>query len=608
MSGGTVATQMVGGCGTGSFFTIAISHNTIYYMPPFGGLEMATISGGATPVVSDCTFVSGLVAGNALTISKAGILYYANGSSLYSIDPKNPTPVYLGNMSYSSGGDLIFYKDELYMASPSGIVKVSLTNPSASTMYIPIPNKSIFGLASIQVNGQLKVYALATDAYGTQLLELDMDKQLVKGVAGSLPFTAGDAGSNAETGVVSVIKVDSVTVSHDCAAYQKGQAIVVCEPTSSQYTFTLNTGASNNTGVFNGLAPGSYVVNITSDGGEAPVHTAFVVPDYTGSGPVITPELVNPVCDIKGHIRLDAGADDASLSVEYNGQYFGFDHVFDNLGPGTYHFTILTNQGCVLMQKDYTLQQETCPPITVTDIQVAAECSAYGQASVTVSTKPHPDKYVYTLNGTSDTTGVFDFLLPGTYNLEIVSSGGDDKKAQVTVPDFTLGDQGITYQSRNAVCSLLGQVQFFSSNPAVQAVKVKYGTETYNFSQPITGLPPGENHFIIYDRNGCILTERDINIGHDKCTPLSFPNTFTPNGDGVNDIFRVNQDSNPLTFKLMVYTRWGMLLFQSGSNNNGWDGTFNGKAVPAGVYYWVADYTMPDGKPGRQSGYVTLIR
>jgi gliding motility-associated-like protein len=593
----------VGGCGYGSFYSIAILGSKIYYTTGGGSVYSGDITGGASPTISNCTYITIGLYGNALTIDKQGTLYAANFSQIYSLAPNSATPVYLGNMPFSSGGDLIFYKDELYLAGNGGIIKVSLTNPANSTMYIPISG-AIWGLTVASINGVNKVYAFVEST----IYELDMENRTKKGLIGTLPYTPYDAASEVEAGAVPTIEIDKVNIIQECNVFNKGHVEVITKTHTSQYTYTLNTGQSNQTGVFDNLAPGTYTLTITSNGIESSNISDITVPDYTTSNPVITPAITNPVCDIKGHIKLDAGTANATYSIRYNGQVFTFDHTFTDLSVGSYHFTILKPNGCIADEKDYALTQDDCPPITINNVQVEPECNAYGQASVKVITQAHPDNYTYTLNGTTNTTGVFNFLTPGSYSLVVVSSGGDMKEQEVTVPDYTLNKPDITYTVKSAVCTLLGEIKFTINGDSKGATKVKFGTGVYSINQIVKGLYPGTNHFAILNQQECILDEFDVDVIQDKCEPVVFPNAFTPNGDNINDLFRPNQDSSPLNYKLVIYNRFGNVLFQARSIYNGWDGNYNGKPLPYGVYYWVATYTMGDGKGNEQSGYVTLIR
>jgi gliding motility-associated-like protein len=85
-------------------------------------------------------------------------------------------------------------------------------------------------------------------------------------------------------------------------------------------------------------------------------------------------------------------------------------------------------------------------------------------------------------------------------------------------------------------------------------------------------------------------------------------NTFTPNGDGINDKFRiVTPDSYKVTH-FRIYGSWGGLLFDATDSNDGWDGTYNGKKMPVGTYYWIFEgFDTYLNKPIKKSGSITLV-
>lgn len=600
--------QSVQGCGDYSYYSIAILGSKIFYNTPGGNLYSGDITGTNPQTITNCTSIASGVSGNALTVDSQGVLYYVNYDQLYAIDPKNPTPVLLGQMPYSSGGDLVFYKNQLYMAANGGIVKVSISDPSQSSMYIPL-QQGLYGLTVVDVNGTKIVYALTGGGAGTDLLQLDMENRTVLQDVGSLPYTAYDAGSNSESAVVAPpVKVNSTSINQECNVFNAAQVVFNCDPHTSTYTFTLNTGQSNTTGVFDDLSPGNYQVAIVSDGIETQITVPFTVPDYTTGNPVLTATLTDPVCNVPGQIKLDAGADNTSYKISYNNSVYGFDHIFTGLTAGSYHFTILKASGCIADEKDYALKQDICPPIVVTDIGIQAECDAFGLAQVQVITQPHPEVYTYTLNNISNTTGVFDLLKPGVYTLLINAAGGGQLQQQITVPDFTLNRPQVSYVVKNADCELPGGVTFTIAADNSVSDKIKDGNEVYQLGKLIGGVPAGNNSFAVLNQQGCIIDTLSVYVPLDVCIPVVFPNTFTPNGDGVNDIFRANQNSDPLDFRLTIYNRWGALIFQSSSVFNGWDGIYNRKPVPQGVYYWVATYALQTGKRVKQAGYVTLIR
>jgi hypothetical protein len=226
------------------------------------------------------------------------------------------------------------------------------------------------GFTTVSVNNKLKVYAFADHSSGgTEMLELDMENRTIKGSAGTLPFVVYDAGSNAEAGEIPVIEIENVEVNQECNVFNKGAARVVCKKPTSEYIYTLDNGLTNRTGIFNDLAAGGYKVTVTSDGGEDPKEAAFTIPDYNLNNPVVTAIKINPVCDVKGTIKLDAGNRSADFRILFNGSSYDFSHSFTGLMPGSYHFVITTPAGCLVDEKDFTLTQDACPPIEIADIQ-----------------------------------------------------------------------------------------------------------------------------------------------------------------------------------------------------------------------------------------------
>ncbi|MGB0864824.1 MAG: gliding motility-associated C-terminal domain-containing protein [Saprospiraceae bacterium] len=89
---------------------------------------------------------------------------------------------------------------------------------------------------------------------------------------------------------------------------------------------------------------------------------------------------------------------------------------------------------------------------------------------------------------------------------------------------------------------------------------------------------------------------------------IVLPNSFTPNGDGLNDILYVRGSglTDIVTFK--VFSRSGKLVFESGMKNVGWDGTFNGRELNTGVFVYFVEAICPiTGNVTRKQGNVMLL-
>nr|WP_255547554.1 gliding motility-associated C-terminal domain-containing protein [Mucilaginibacter sp. dw_454] len=90
---------------------------------------------------------------------------------------------------------------------------------------------------------------------------------------------------------------------------------------------------------------------------------------------------------------------------------------------------------------------------------------------------------------------------------------------------------------------------------------------------------------------------------------VTAPNVFTPNNDGVNDVFSLHIEGFVQFNSLNIYNRYGQLMHLSKSKADLWDGNFNGKPLPAGTYYWLFDgldtyYNQKITK----SGSISIIR
>ncbi|MCB0501702.1 MAG: PKD domain-containing protein [Bacteroidetes bacterium] len=107
------------------------------------------------------------------------------------------------------------------------------------------------------------------------------------------------------------------------------------------------------------------------------------------------------------------------------------------------------------------------------------------------------------------------------------------------------------------------------------------------------------------DNNGCVAYDTTF-ITRD--CPAYLPNTFTPNGDGVNDIF-LPLPNNITSFTLKIFDRWGKKVFETDTFANGWDGNYsNGSKAPIDGYSYIFEGIGLDEKPLFQHGIISLIR
>lgn len=130
-----------------------------------------------------------------------------------------------------------------------------------------------------------------------------------------------------------------------------------------------------------------------------------------------------------------------------------------------------------------------------------------------------------------------------------------------------------------------------------------------NINNPIA-KPLVSTTYKVYGMNiwGCI-DSASIDIGVDEEMNEFVPTAFTPNGDGLNDIFRIRGVSYQTIVDFKVYSRWGEVVYDHKTGERqGWNGTFNNKPADMGVYHYVIILNKP-GQPEKiYKGDVTLIR
>lgn len=107
--------------------------------------------------------------------------------------------------------------------------------------------------------------------------------------------------------------------------------------------------------------------------------------------------------------------------------------------------------------------------------------------------------------------------------------------------------------------------------------------------------------------NECGTARDTIHVTVELCEcPMYMPNSFTPNGDGINDVFRPSS-CVPKQYVMRIYNRWGEQLFETSDINTGWDGRFEGEAVPEGAYMYVISGAKKSGGFFNRSGVVYVF-
>lgn len=110
------------------------------------------------------------------------------------------------------------------------------------------------------------------------------------------------------------------------------------------------------------------------------------------------------------------------------------------------------------------------------------------------------------------------------------------------------------------------------------------------------------------DSMGCRNTRQKSNyIEVDYQVNLIVPNAFTPNGDGINDFFKLEQKMMQ-SIQIEIFDRWGNMVFRATELGFRWDGALAGQPLPEGTYVYYLKGMARDGQPVERSGSITLLR
>jgi gliding motility-associated-like protein len=137
-----------------------------------------------------------------------------------------------------------------------------------------------------------------------------------------------------------------------------------------------------------------------------------------------------------------------------------------------------------------------------------------------------------------------------------------------------------------------------------------YNTVTWSTGVPGNSIDitqPGSYSAQVIDRNGCAGNDV-VNVLFDKCIPIQIPTAFTPNHDGKNDIFKPIIGALLTNYRMQIWNRWGQMIFETRTYNQGWNGTYQGQLQPNGTYIYFFSFTDPDGVETMKKGTLVLIR
>lgn len=306
---------------------------------------------------------------------------------------------------------------------------------------------------------------------------------------------------------------------------------------------------------------------------------------------------------------------DASVFKWYNSsnQLVGSDRDLKNVAAGTYYLKAGQPGGCESVSGVYTIKNnEITFKVKTVNITPASCGKDNGSVKVLAYETQSPIVFSWSDNGgnvVSNTENLMD-VLPGRYTL--TASNGNNCTNVVGVFNVGLTELPIINLSKIR--------QFIScdgKSVSTSGIEIVGSTAPYTFNWidadgnvvyqelSIQGVKPGKYKLTVTDKFGCSVDTESIDFTLLENKMLQIPNSITPNGDGINDTWKITGASNYPNAEFYVFNRNGDRIFYSKGYSKDFDGTKNGKPLPVGVYYYMIDLKTDCGK---LSGSLTILK
>ena len=349
------------------------------------------------------------------------------------------------------------------------------------------------------------------------------------------------------------------------------------------------------------VVAGSYTVTISDALGCSITHSNTIT-EPIALNPSIVPTLIS--CNGSNDGAIDLNVSGGTQPYNYTWSNGANTEDLTNLGPGQYDVTITDANMCTF-GAGATITEPTA--IAVSDSIIAARCQLpIGEIYLTASGGTVPYSYQWSDgSATQNITGIFsgNYLvtitdahgctLEGNYLIDdspvlVVEAGPDDTiqigTSTVLIPVFSVPADVTTWSwSPDVDLSCLD-----TCNPVANP----FFTTTYILS--------------VQDIYGCSYSD-EITVVVISNPVVYIPNVFTPDGDGINDLFFV-QGQEIADIKLVVYDRWGQKLFQGNELSEAWDGTYKGTKLSPDVFVYYAEVTFLTGKEEFYRGSITIVK
>lgn len=212
----------------------------------------------------------------------------------------------------------------------------------------------------------------------------------------------------------------------------------------------------------------------------------------------------------------------------------------------------------------------------------------------------NPGKFKTYLWSDLSSTEIFTVFQPGIYWVTVTDTNNCVSGDTISIPGIQTLPQNflpateLVCRGSSVTINSPGYNKYFWSNGDTTSMT--------------TFTSPGIFYLTVTDGNSCVGKDSILIQAAQNCIPISIPNAFTPNQDGLNDIFKPVIKQDVVAYSFIIYNRFGQKVFETTNTSAGWDGNFGNKNQGAGTFIYQINLKNRLGDVFKRQGTVTLIR
>jgi gliding motility-associated-like protein len=381
-----------------------------------------------------------------------------------------------------------------------------------------------------------------------------------------------------------------------CHGGSDGSITYVVQGGTPLYSYSWSSGSSQKD-IFN-ITAGTYVMTVT-DANSCNLYDTIQVtePGFVDVNAVITP--VNCYGESTGEIDIIVTGGIPGYSYFWtNSDYVlsAYTQDLNEISTDYYSVVVTDTNGCKGNASFFVPEPDE---LKLNAIKKDITCFGAVDGEVNLNVTGGNPSYNYNWsNGT--TADILSGLSPGKYTVIVTDTKNCNESEifDIIQPDSIVANA--VMQEVSCKDQSDGIIKVFPSGGNGGFTYLWSNGET---TSQISGLNGGVYSVTITDILGCFGDAIiDVTVNPKKC--IDIPNTITPNGDGINDTWIIDNLDIFNDANLKVFNEWGKLVFE-GDGTSKWDGTHRGKALPTATYYYVIT-VLGGSEP--YSGGITIIR